>query len=136
MSHWLLKTEPSEYSFADLVREKRTVWSGISNAAALKNLRAVKKGDDLLIYHTGDEKAVVGLAQVAREAYPDPSDPDPKHVVIDIIAKKPLPAPVTLATIKADKRFAEWALVKIGRLSVVPTTAEQFAAILKLAGSK
>jgi len=132
MAYWLLKTEPSEYSFADLVHEKRAVWSGVSNAAALKNMRAMAKGDEVLIYHTGDEKAVVGTAAVAKAAYPDPNEKDAKLVVVDIAPRKPLAQPVTLATIKGDPRFAEWGLVKIGRLSVVPTTKEQFAAILAM----
>ena len=132
MAYWLLKTEPSEYSFADLVREKRAGWSGVSNAAALKNMRAMAKGDEVLMYHTGDEKAVVGRAVVAKAAYPDPNEKNAKLVVVDITPRKPVGKPVTLAAIKADPRFAEWGLVKIGRLSVVPTTKEQFAAILAL----
>ena len=132
MAYWLLKTEPSEYSFADLVREKRAVWSGVSNAAALKNMRAMGKGDEVLIYHTGDEKAVVGTAVIAKSAYPDPDEDDPKRVVADVAPKKALAKPVTLAAIKADPRFAEWGLVKIGRLSVVPTSKEQFLAILAM----
>ena len=134
MAYWLLKTEPSDYSFADLQREKRVVWSGVSNAAALKNMRAMGKGDEVLIYHTGDEKAVVGLASVVKAAYPDPKQKDARLVVVDLAAKSALKKPVTLATIKGDVRFAEWGLVKIGRLSVVPTTKEQFEAVLKLAG--
>jgi predicted RNA-binding protein with PUA-like domain len=134
MAYWLLKTEPSDYSFGDLQREKRVVWSGVSNAAALKNLRAMAKGDEVLIYHTGDERAVVGLATVAKAAYPDPNQKDARFVVVDLAAKSALKKPVTLAMIKADVRFAEWGLVKIGRLSVVPTTKEQFEAVLKLGG--
>jgi predicted RNA-binding protein with PUA-like domain len=133
MAYWLLKTEPSDYSFADLLREKRVVWSGVSNAVALKNMRAMAKGDELLMYHTGDEKAVVGTATVAKPAYPDPAEEDPKLVAIDIVPGKALAKPVTLAAIKADARFAEWALVKIGRLSVVPTTKAQYDAILSMA---
>ena len=133
MAYWLLKTEPSTYSFADLLREKRTVWSGVSNAAALINLRAMKIGDQLLVYHTGDEKAVVGLAKVVKAAYPDPNEDNPKLVAVDIEAEVPLKRPVTLAEIKGDARFAEWGLVKVGRLSVVPTTKEQWAAVMALA---
>jgi predicted RNA-binding protein with PUA-like domain len=132
MAHWLLKTEPSDYSFDDLVKDKRTAWSGVANAAALKNMRGMKKGDDLLIYHTGDEKSVIATARVIKEAYSSGSDE--KAIVVDIEAGKRLAQPVTLAQIKADKRFADWLLVKIGRLSVVPTTQEQFDAILKLGG--
>jgi predicted RNA-binding protein with PUA-like domain len=124
MAHWLLKTEPSDYSFADLQRDKRTAWTGIANALALKNLRSMAKGDDLLIYHTGSEKSVVGTAKVAQAAKGD--------LPVEITPGKPLPIPVPLARIKADLRFADWGLVKIGRLSVVPTSPEQFAAILQL----
>jgi predicted RNA-binding protein with PUA-like domain len=133
---WLLKTEPSTYSFDDLVKEKAAVWDGISNAAALKHLREMKVGDDLLIYHTGDEKAVVGTAKVSKAAYPDPKEKDEKLVVIGIKAGKALPQPVTLAQIKSDKRFAGWDLVRMSRLSVVPTSDEQWAAVMALAGGK
>lgn len=135
MAHWLLKTEPSTYSFDDLVREKSTTWNGVSNAAALKNLRATKVGDHVFIYHTGDEKQVVGTATVVKAAYPDPAENDDKLVVIDLRAGKPLKTPVTLAQIKADRRFAGWDLIRIGRLSVVPTSPEQWAAVMELAGA-
>ncbi len=135
MAYWLLKTEPGTYSFDDLVRDKKTTWNGVSNAAALKNMRAMATGDDLLIYHTGDEKQVVGTARVTKAAYPDPAEKDERLVVIDLKPGKRLAKPVTLATIKADKRFAGWDLIRIGRLSVVPTTAPQFEAILELAGA-
>ena len=135
MAHWLLKTEPSDYSFDNLLREKRVVWSGVSNAAALKNMRAMQPGDELLLYHTGSEKAIVGTATVLKGAYPYPKATNPKLLAIDIAAKDALPRPVTLGEIKKDSRFAQWGLVKIGRLSVVPTTPGQFAAILKMADS-
>lgn len=125
MSYWLIKTEPSEYSFADLQRDKKTVWSGVSNALAKKHLKAMAKGDELLFYHTGKEKAVVGIARVIKA---DAKNGDPA-----IAPEWQLARPVTLSEIKADKRFKEWGLVRIGRLSVVPTTAEQFAAILAMA---
>jgi len=134
MAHWLLKTEPSDYSFQDLVREKRVAWSGVSNAAALKHMRSMQKGDEVLIYHTGDERAVVGLATLAKGPYVPAGEQNEKLVVVDVAAGKALPRPVGLGEIKADARFKEWALVKIGRLSVVPTTAEQFAAVLELSG--
>ena len=120
MSHWILKTEPSDYSFADLRRDKRTRWSGITNAQALIHLRQMAKGDEVLIYHTGDEKALVGRATVVTPAYPDPELADAKRVVVDIAAGEALPAPVSLAAIKADGTFAELGLVRNGRLSVVP----------------
>ncbi len=133
MSTWLLKTEPSTYSFADLVGDKKATWDGVANPTALQNLRAMKKGDTLIIYHTGSEKAAVGLAKVIRAAYPDPKQSDPKLVVIDLAPDRPLAHPVTLAQIKGDKRFAGWDLLRIGRLSVVPTSDAQLAAILQLA---
>ena len=133
---WLLKTEPSTYSFDDLLKEKSAVWDGITNAAALKHLREMKTGDDLLIYHTGDEKAVVGTAMVSKAAYADPKQDDPKLVVIGVKPGKRLAQPVTLAQIKADKRFGGWDLIRIGRLSVVPTSDEQWNAIMGLADGK
>ena len=134
MAYWLLKTEPSDYSFQDLAAEKRAVWTGVSNAAALKNMRAMQKGDEVLIYHTGDERAVVGLAKIVKRPHVPAGEKNEKLVVVEVAAGKPLPRPVGLAEIKADARFKEWGLVKIGRLSVVPTTAEQFAAVLALSG--
>ena len=125
-NHWLLKTEPSTYSWDDLVREKTAVWDGVSNPVALRNLAAMKPGDDALIYHTGDEKAVIGLARVTKAAYPDPKAKDPKLLVVELAAVKPLARQVTLAEIKADKRFQESALVRQGRLSVVSLSDEQF----------
>ncbi|MDP1662562.1 MAG: EVE domain-containing protein [Phycisphaerales bacterium] len=140
MATYLLKTEPSTYSFADLVRQKRATWDGIANAAALIHLRNIKRGDDLLIYHTGDDKAVVGLARAASDAYADPKNPGqtpqglPRHAVVDISAVKAAQSPLTLAAIKADKRFAEFALVRISRLSVMPVPSAIDAAIRALAG--
>jgi predicted RNA-binding protein with PUA-like domain len=134
MACWLLKTEPSTYSFADLQREKKTAWSGVTNALAQKHLRAAAVGDDLLVYHTGGEKAVVGRAKVTKSAYPDPADKAGKRVVIDIAAGPALPNPVPLGQIKDDPRLAAWPLVKIGRLSVVPTSPAEFAAVIELAG--
>jgi predicted RNA-binding protein with PUA-like domain len=125
-NHWLLKTEPSTYSWDDLVRAKTAVWDGVSNPVALRNLAAMKPGDDALIYHTGNEKAVVGLARVTKAAYPDPQAKDPKLLVVELAAVKPLAKQVTLAEIKADKRFQDSALVRQGRLSVVSLSEEQF----------
>jgi predicted RNA-binding protein with PUA-like domain len=132
MNRWLLKTEPSTYSFADLVRDKRTTWDGVANPVALKNLRAMKKGDEVLVYHTGNEKAIVGLATAASDPYPDPKLADPKLVVIDLVPLKPLPAPITLKAVKADARFSDFALVRLSRLSVMPVSAEQWKALQSL----
>lgn len=126
---WLLKTEPGEYSYGDLEREKRGRWDGVSNPVALRNLRAMKKGDRVLVYHTGGEKAVVGTAEVVAEAYPDPKAKNPRLVVVDLEPRERLARPVTLAEIKAMADFDESPLVRQGRLSVVPLTAAQWKAI-------
>lgn len=120
MATWLLKTEPSTYSFDDLVKHGTTVWDGVSNPVALKHLRSMKKGDGLLIYHTGNEKAVIGLAKVVSAPFPDPKAGDPRLVVVEIAAGKKLKRPVTLQEIKADKAFAGFDLVRLPRLSVMP----------------
>jgi predicted RNA-binding protein with PUA-like domain len=133
MAEWLLKTEPSDYSFADLQKAGKAVWDGVGNPVALRNLRAMKSGDRVVVYHTGDEKAAVGLAEVAREAYPDPKKKNEKLVVVELRAGKPLGRPVTLAEIKAHPAFAQSPLVRQGRLSVVPLTAEQWKALESLA---
>jgi predicted RNA-binding protein with PUA-like domain len=132
MAHWILKTEPSTYSFQDLVKAKRAVWDGVSNPVALRNMREMAVGDEVIIYHTGDEKACVGFARVVKAAYPDPKQKDPKLVVVDLEAGKPLARPVTLAEIKADPVFADLALVRQGRLSVVPVPLPQWRHLVGL----
>jgi len=127
---WLLKTEPSAYSYDDLEREGRAVWDGVTNPVALKNLRAMKAGDEAFVYHTGDEKAVVGRARVARAAYADPKKGDARLVVVDLEPLGRLKVPVTLAEIKAMPAFADSPLVRQGRLSVVPLTPPQWKAVL------
>ena len=129
--HWVLKTEPSEYGFPDLVRERRTRWEGVSNPVALKHLSSMLEGDEALIYHTGNEKALVGRARIASAPYPDPSDP--KLVVVDVEAGQPLPRAVPLAAIKADPAFAELGLVRVPRLSVVPVEPGQWERLLAMA---
>jgi predicted RNA-binding protein with PUA-like domain len=126
---WLLKTEPSTYAYADLEREGRATWDGVKNPAALRNLQAMKAGDRAFVYHTGDEKAAVGIAEVVREAYPDPKWPRGKFVVVDLKAIARLARPVTLAEIKSLAIFADSPLVRQGRLSVVPLTAAQWKAV-------
>lgn len=133
--YWILKTEPSTYSFEQLVRDTRTRWDGISNAQALIHLRSMKAGDPALIYHSGDGKALIGLARVVKPAYPDPAADDPKLVVVDIEADRPLAREVPLAEIKADPAFAQLALVRQPRLSVVPVSAEQWKRLVAM-GSK
>ena len=131
---WLLKTEPSAYSFAQLQRDGRTVWDGVKNPMALKYLGQVQKGDRLFIYHTGDEKAVVGIASALSAAYPDPKKREPKLLVIDLAPASALKRPVTLAEIKAHPNFRAWELVRLPRLSVMPVSAGQWAEIERMAG--
>ena len=136
MNHWIVKTEPSTYSYDDLARQKTAVWDGVKNNLALKHLREMQPGDRVLVYHTGDEKAVVGTAQVVSAPYPDPKQKDPKLTVVDLRAEGRLPRPVSLAEIKKDRAFADLALVRMGRLSVMPASAEQFDRLVKLGGAK
>ena len=132
-AYWILKTEPSTYSFDQLERDGRAVWDGVSNPLALKHLRAMQPGDEALIYHTGDEKAVVGLARVTSAAYPDPKAKDPKLVVVELKPAKRLKRTVPLAAIKAEAAFQDLALVRMPRLSVVPATAAQWKKLLEMA---
>jgi len=132
MAYWLLKSEPGVYAFADLARDKTTTWDGVTNNVALKHIRAMAKGDLAFIYHSGDEKSIVGIADVASEPYPDPKAGNPKIVVVDLRAKDALARPVSLAAIKAKKEFADFALVRISRLSVMPVTAAQWKSLLAM----
>ncbi len=134
-NYWLVKTEPGTYSFDDLEREKTAVWDGVQNPVALRNLRAMHPGDQVLVYHTGDEKALVGWATVVSAPYADPKEHDPNLTVIDLQAHRRLPQSVTLAQIKADRAFADLPIVRQGRLSVSPVTAPQWKHLLKLAGA-
>ena len=124
MNYWLLKTEPDTYSWDDLTKDKKTVWDGVRNFQARSHLKAMQKGDLVFVYHTGDEKAVIGLARVEKEHYPDPKDKD--WVVIEISPVKKLKKPVTLTQIKADKRLKNMVLVRASRLSVQPVAADEF----------
>jgi predicted RNA-binding protein with PUA-like domain len=128
---WLLKTEPSSYSFADLERERQTVWDGVRNALACKNLQRIGKGDRLLIYHTGKVKAVVGIAVATSAAYPERAGE--RLPVVDVACVRALPHPVTLAQIKKTPRLADWDLVRLPRLSVMPVSAAQWGEIERLA---
>jgi len=130
---WLFKTEPSTYSWADLERDRRTVWDGVKNALALKHLAAVATGDEVLIYHTGDEKAAVGIAKVVRGAYPDPKQKDVRLVVVDLQPVKALARPVALGEMRANRELAGFDLLRLPRLSVMPVSAEQWAAIMEMA---
>ena len=132
--HWLFKTEPSAYSWQQLAREGRTAWDGIKNALALRHLAAIAKGDEVLIYHTGDEKAAVGIARVARGAFPDPKG-DGRLVVVDLAPLQPLPQPVTLAAMRANPKLAGFDLLRLPRLSVMPVSDAYWTAILRMAGA-
>jgi predicted RNA-binding protein with PUA-like domain len=133
-SYWILKTEPGTYSFEDLRRDGRTRWDGISNPVALKHLRSMRRGDRALVYHTGAEKRIVGLATVASEPYPDPAGG--AGTVVDLEADASVPTPVTLAQVKADAAFADLGLVRQGRLSVVPVPEALWKRLLGMAGAK
>jgi predicted RNA-binding protein with PUA-like domain len=132
MAYWLFKEEPEHYSLEDLFRDKRTVWAGVENNLALKHLRSVQKGDRVLYYHTGKEKAIVGVMEVVKGPYPDPTRDDARLVVVDVKPVRRLDRPVTLAEIKSNPDFADFALVRISRLSVMPVTTEQWSAIERL----
>ncbi|HEV3277176.1 MAG TPA: EVE domain-containing protein [Terriglobia bacterium] len=129
---WLLKSDPDTYSFADLERDGQTRWDGVSNNLALKNLRSAHRGDAVLVYHTGDEKAVVGLAEVTSDPYPDPKQNDPRLVVVDLKAGRRLSRPVPLAEIKQQASLKDFELVRLPRLSVMPVSDAQWKAILEL----
>ena len=131
--NWLVKEEPTHYGFDELVKDKKAVWSGVRNALAQRHLRGFKKGDRVFYYHTGNEKAVVGIAKAVSDAYPDPEDASGKYVAADIAPVKRLPRPVTLAEIKADAAFKDFPLVRIARLSVMPVTDVQWTRIERMA---
>ena len=136
MTAWLLKTEPNEFSFDDLVKVSFEPWDGIRNPFALRNLQEAKVGEPCVIYHTGNERQAVGLASVVRTAYPDPKQNDTKLLVIDVKAGARLENPVRLDVLKRQPLFADSLLVRQGRLSVVPLTDQQYALILELGGSQ
>ncbi len=135
MQYWLVKSEPEAYAWTDLVRDGRTAWTGVRNYTARNNLRAMRAGDRVFFYESVTTKAVVGIAQVARVAYPDPSADDPAWVAVDLKSERALPKPVTLDQIKAEPALAQTALLRLGRLSVQSLTAAEFARISKLGGA-
>jgi predicted RNA-binding protein with PUA-like domain len=136
MQYWLVKQEPESYSFQTLEKDGRTAWTGVRSFAARLHLRAMKKGDQVLYYHSVSEKQIVGIARVEREAYADPTATEGDWSCVDLAPVRPLKEPVALAAIKSDKILQKMALVKIGRLSVTPVTAEQFERVLKLGAGK
>ena len=123
---WLFKTEPTEYSYDDLERDKKAVWNGVHNNLALKNLREVRLGDEILIYHSGDDKAIVGSAEVISDLYPDPNENDEKMVVVNLKPKRRYLAPLTLAEIREIAALSDFDLVRLPRLSVMPVTKDQW----------
>lgn len=133
-AYWLLKTEPEDYPYDRLERDRKTVWDGVSNNLALKHLRTVRKGDWALIYHTGDERRLVGLAEIVSGPYPDPKAGDERWVVVDIKPKRRLKRPVPLNDIKARKELAAFDLVRLPRLSVMPVTETQWKSLMQMAG--
>jgi predicted RNA-binding protein with PUA-like domain len=134
MNYWLVKSEPGTFSWDDLVRDKKTVWDGVRNFQARNNLKNMKKGDLAFFYHSGEDKAIVGIGKIAKEGYPEPKDNN--WIAVDIASDKKLKKPVTLAQIKADKRLADMVLVRASRLSVQPVKADEFDLIMALSETK
>ena len=134
MAGWLVKSEPGTYSFGQLVADGTTVWDGVRNNTAALHLKAMKTGDPVLFYHSGEGKEVVGLAKVAREAFPDASDPAGRFVAVELAAVRPLAKAVTLAQMKAEPALSEMAMIRLGRISVSPVTDAEWAVILGMAG--
>ncbi len=132
--HWLVKQEPEDYSWTDFARDGRTEWTGVRNYQARNNLNGMRRGDEVLFYHSGDDKAVVGLATVEKPAYPDPTAVEPGWVAVTLKPRRALARPVPLAQIKSDPAFKDFLLVRNSRLSVLPVSAAEFARILELAG--
>ena len=133
MAYWLVKSEPSAYSWDQLVKEKQTCWSGVRNYAARINLRAMKKGEEVLFYHSNEGVEIVGIAKVVKEAYPDPTTDDDRWVAVDIKPVRKLKKAVTLEVLKKDKRFANMDLVRLGRLSVQTVKPEEWEMVMKMA---
>ena len=133
--NWLFKEEPSNYNYDALVRDGKTSWTGVRNPVAQRNLRSVKKGDKIFFYHTGDEKSVVGICRAVADAYPDPADKTGKLYAVDVAPVKKLKTPVTLASVKADPRFADFPLTRVPRLSVMPVPEKEWEWILKMSGA-
>lgn len=134
MAYWLAKSEPTTYSWDDFVKEKQTCWSGVRNYAARLHLRAMKKGDEVLFYHSNEGTNIVGIAKVIKEAYQDPTTTDERWVAVDLKPVRKIKSPVTLEIIKKDKRLTNMALVRLGRLSVQPVTDEEWSVVMELAG--
>jgi len=136
MNYWLIKSEPFKYSWEQFEKDKKTFWDGVRNYQARNNLKAMKKGDLAFWYHSNEGMEIVGIAMVSKEFYQDPTTEDPAWVVVDFKPHKKLKKPVSLATVKADKRLANMALVRLGRLSVQPVTPEEWDIVMELSGTK
>ena len=136
MAYWLVKSEPFKYSYEQLEKDKQTFWDGVRNYAARNNLKAMKKGDEVLFYHSNEGLAIVGIAKVAKEAYQDPTTDEDAWVVVDLKPYKKIKKPVTLEQVKADPRLKDMALVRLGRLSVQPVTDDEWKIIMELGGMK
>lgn len=134
MAYWLIKSEPSTYSWDQLVKDRQTVWDGVRNYAARNHLKAMKKGDEMFFYHSNEGVEIVGIAKVAKEYYPDPTAGDDTWVVVEVKPVRKLKKPVPLVAIKADKRLQDMALVRLGRLSVQPVTEKEWQVVLEMAG--
>ena len=136
MAHWLIKSEPSAYAWEQLVKDKRTSWTGVRNPQASLNLKAMKAGDLCFFYHSNEGKEIVGIAKVLKAAYPDPTDKAGKAATVDVAPVEPIKQTVTLAAIKADPKFKDFGLVRQSRLSVVPVSDEHWKLIVKMSGGK
>jgi predicted RNA-binding protein with PUA-like domain len=136
MAYWLLKTEPSAYSWDQLVKDKRTNWTGVRNFQAAANLKAMKKGDRAFFYHSGEGKEIVGVAEIVKEAYPDTTDKSGRFVMVDLVPVEPVKTPVSLATVRATPALKNMSLVRLSRLSVSPVSADEWRIIAKMAGVK
>lgn len=136
MAYWLVKSEPFKYSWDQFVKDKKTFWDGVRNYAARNNLKAMKKGDLLFFYHSNEGLEIVGIAKLVKEFYQDPTTPEDAWVAVDLAPVRKLKKPVPLAAIKAEKRLAQMALIRLGRLSVQPVTPEEWDIVLELAGEK
>jgi predicted RNA-binding protein with PUA-like domain len=135
MAYWLVKSEPAKYGFEDLVRDGRTVWDGVRNNAAALHLKAMKTGDEVFYYHSQEGLAVVGVARVVKEAFPDPTDASGRFVAVELAPVRPLPKPVTLAEIKANPKLSGMTMLREFRLSVSPVKADEWAEILRMGGA-
>ena len=136
MAYWLVKSEPSAYSWDQLVKDKQTDWTGVRNYAARNHLKSMKEDDEVLFYHSNEGLEIVGIAKVAKEAYQDPTAKEPMWVVVDLKPYKKLKSPVSLDSVKKEKRLKDMALVRLGRLSVQPVTDKEWSVIMELAGEK